>query len=98
MNLKIIVLAVTGLPLVFMPAVCDAQSGVDPNSVQIAKQSTATTEKVDSSAQRRPNDPQTDDEKLAADQPWMASGVDLMGPPQRFPAGKTPGHSDLKAH
>jgi len=25
-----------------------------------------------------------------ADHPWMATGVDLKGPPQRFPANKTP--------
>ena len=26
----------------------------------------------------------------AKDQPFMASGVDLKGPPQQFPAGQTP--------
>lgn len=26
----------------------------------------------------------------AKNQPWMATGEDLKGPPQQFPAGKTP--------
>jgi len=30
------------------------------------------------------------DEELAADQPLMATGVDLNGPPRRFPPNKTP--------
>jgi hypothetical protein len=30
------------------------------------------------------------DEELAADQPLMATGVDLNGPPTRFPPNKTP--------
>jgi len=30
------------------------------------------------------------DEELAADQPAHASGVDLQGPPVRFPPSKTP--------
>jgi len=30
------------------------------------------------------------DEELAADQPLMATGVDLNGPPMRFPPNKTP--------
>lgn len=30
------------------------------------------------------------DEASAADQPLMATGVDLNGPPTRFPANKTP--------
>src|SRR5262245_12784931 len=30
------------------------------------------------------------DEELAADQPLMATGADLNGPPTRFPPNKTP--------
>jgi len=32
----------------------------------------------------------TADPDAAANQPFMASGVDLKGPPQQFPAGQTP--------
>lgn len=32
----------------------------------------------------------TPDNEAAADQPEMATGVDLKGPPTRFPANKTP--------
>jgi hypothetical protein len=28
--------------------------------------------------------------EAAQNQPWVASGEDLKGPPQRFPAGQTP--------
>ena len=34
--------------------------------------------------------PRKSDEELAADQPAHASGVDLQGPPVRFPPNKTP--------
>ena len=30
------------------------------------------------------------DAEAAKDQPWMASGEDLKGPPQQFPPSKTP--------
>jgi hypothetical protein len=32
----------------------------------------------------------SEDRDLAADQPEMATGLDLKGPPVRFPAAKTP--------
>ena len=32
----------------------------------------------------------TDNPEAAKDQPFMASGVDLKGPPQQFAAGQTP--------
>jgi hypothetical protein len=32
----------------------------------------------------------TGNPEAAANQPLMASGVDLKGPPQQFPAGQTP--------
>jgi hypothetical protein len=58
-----------------------------------------------SSAQDNPNTSVTIPEKVgsaaaqssaatnpeaAQNQPWMATGEDLKGPPQRFPAGQTP--------
>jgi len=32
----------------------------------------------------------TGNPEAAANQPFMATGVDLKGPPQQFPAGQTP--------
>ena len=32
----------------------------------------------------------TGNPEAAADQPFMATGVDLKGPPRQFPAGQTP--------
>jgi hypothetical protein len=32
----------------------------------------------------------TSNPEAAANQPFMATGVDLNGPPQQFPAGQTP--------
>jgi hypothetical protein len=32
----------------------------------------------------------TGNPESAANQPFMATGVDLKGPPQQFPAGQTP--------
>jgi len=38
-----------------------------------------------------------DDIEIANDQPLMATGIDLLGPPKRFPANQTPGHSEMRA-
>jgi hypothetical protein len=32
------------------------------------------------------------------DQPLMATGMDLLGQPRRFPAHQTPGHSSMVAY
>lgn len=36
------------------------------------------------------SEPEATNPEAAENQPWMATGSDLNGPPQRFPADKTP--------
>jgi len=41
--------------------------------------------------------PDADSVDLADDQPLMATGLDLNGPPKRFPAKETPGQLEMRA-
>jgi hypothetical protein len=62
---------------------------VAATSFALAQGGPPTGNASDAGAQANPGQ-DTSGSDQSAGQPWEASGEDLKGPPQRFPANKTP--------
>ena len=74
-----IVLLFAGAMLAAAPILAQDTSGAAPGGME------STGRAGGSRGQTRTGNPEA-----AVNQPFMATGVDLKGPPQQFPAGQTP--------
>jgi len=83
-------------------AVCVAGSTID-GGAQVASTAPVGSAQnravVSSVTEMRPDiERAAKEDNQAADQPLMATGIDLGGKPRRFPAHQAPGHSSMVAY
>jgi hypothetical protein len=96
MKIPLVIFVATTLFLIIRSANCVAQNDSNRTSTLTANENRTAVTSV--SAPIGPEDINADDAKRATDQPWLATGLDLKGPPRQFPPDKTPGIINVGAY